>query len=267
MSLFCWHHDLHCPGITARADRADPAVREPFYAALGRLRDRLERSRPDGLLIVIAAEHFANFFINNMPALRDGMADEYEGPIEIRSGSGSSAARYRARPSSRVASSGKVMETVDVAYAEEWKCPSRDHGPPQFSDAALRPSSHSCKYQLPGLPLTPLSRAYEFGAIRWRLPSDWSCRHGWTALAGDPQLGKDQRRVGPRIPTRWTTNDREGSFRRTDAGETLRDAGQGGFDPERLLLWPARAKVTEGKRGSANPSQSSRRAASWPSWT
>ena len=48
----------HGPGMTARADRADPAVREPFYAALGRLRDRLERSRPDAL-IVIAAEHFA----------------------------------------------------------------------------------------------------------------------------------------------------------------------------------------------------------------
>ena len=71
----------HGPGMTARAERADPAVREPFYAALERLRKTLEQSRPDAL-IVIAAEHFANFFMNNMPAYAMGMADEYEGPIE-----------------------------------------------------------------------------------------------------------------------------------------------------------------------------------------
>ena len=28
------------------------------------------------------AEHFANFFMNNMPAFAMGMADRYEGPIE-----------------------------------------------------------------------------------------------------------------------------------------------------------------------------------------
>ena len=52
----------HGPGMTARADRADPAVRDPFFAALDRLRSELEDSRPDAI-IVIAAEHFANFFM------------------------------------------------------------------------------------------------------------------------------------------------------------------------------------------------------------
>jgi len=33
-------------------------------------------------LVVIACEHFANFFMNNMPAICMGMAEHYEGPIE-----------------------------------------------------------------------------------------------------------------------------------------------------------------------------------------
>ena len=71
----------HAPGITGRAKRADPRLRDAFYAKLGELRARLEAAEPDAL-IVIAAEHFANFFMNNMPAYCVGMADGYEGPIE-----------------------------------------------------------------------------------------------------------------------------------------------------------------------------------------
>ncbi|RPI60024.1 MAG: extradiol ring-cleavage dioxygenase, partial [Lysobacterales bacterium] len=71
----------HAPGITGRAARADKALREAFYANLDELRVRLEATKPDAL-IVVAAEHFANFFMNNMPAYCMGMADFYEGPIE-----------------------------------------------------------------------------------------------------------------------------------------------------------------------------------------
>ena len=71
----------HAPGIVGRADLADVAVREGFYEALGRMRAALEASRPDAL-VVIAAEHFANFFMDNMPAYAMGMAEHYEGPIE-----------------------------------------------------------------------------------------------------------------------------------------------------------------------------------------
>jgi len=31
---------------------------------------------------VVAAEHFGNFFMDNMPAYAMGMAEQYEGPIE-----------------------------------------------------------------------------------------------------------------------------------------------------------------------------------------
>ena len=71
----------HAPGITGRKDRADPVVRDAFYAAYDRMRQALEAARPD-VLVVIGAEHFANFFMNNMPAICVGMAEHYEGPIE-----------------------------------------------------------------------------------------------------------------------------------------------------------------------------------------
>ncbi len=71
----------HAPGITGRADQADPEVRDAFYASYDQMRQALEASRPDALMI-IAAEHFSNFFMNNMPSFAIGMADRYEGPIE-----------------------------------------------------------------------------------------------------------------------------------------------------------------------------------------
>ena len=71
----------HAPGITGRAHLADAAVKDEFHAQFHRMGEALRAARPDAL-IVIAAEHFANFFMNNMPAYAIGMADSYEGPIE-----------------------------------------------------------------------------------------------------------------------------------------------------------------------------------------
>ena len=71
----------HAPGITGRAHMADPAVVQEFHGAYRAMAARLAAARPD-VLIVVAAEHFANFFMNNMPAFAVGMANDYEGPIE-----------------------------------------------------------------------------------------------------------------------------------------------------------------------------------------
>ena len=71
----------HAPGIVGRADQADVAAKDRLYGAFDDMRRRLEASEPDAL-IVVAAEHFANFFMNNMPSFAMGMADYYEGPIE-----------------------------------------------------------------------------------------------------------------------------------------------------------------------------------------
>ena len=71
----------HAPGITGRAHLAEPGVRDAFHAEFRGMGEALAAAKPDAL-IVIAAEHFANFFMNNMPAYAIGMADHYEGPIE-----------------------------------------------------------------------------------------------------------------------------------------------------------------------------------------
>jgi aromatic ring-opening dioxygenase catalytic subunit (LigB family) len=240
----------HGPGMTARADRADPAVREPFFAALDQMREKLEQSRPDAL-IVIAAEHFANFFMNNMPAYAIGMADEYEGPIEdpewlrIQRRTIPGAADL----SRRIIT--KVMERVDVAYAEEWKF---DHGimvplnflTPRFNLPVI-PANVNCQ----GPPLTPLSRAYEFGrAIRGAcdavperiaLVGTGGISH-WPAT---PNSGKINVEWDHEFLTRWTQNDRDALTSYTDT-ETLRDAGQGGFEIRTLT---AIAGACEGQKG------------------
>ena len=240
----------HGPGMTARADRADPAVREPFYAALGRMREELERSRPDAL-IVVAAEHFANFFMNNMPAYAIGMGDEYEGPIEDPEWLRIPRRTVPGAPDLSRRIIGKVMERVDVAYAEEWKF---DHGimvplnflTPRF-DLPIIPANINCQ----GPPLTPLHRAYEFGGAiraacdavpeRLALVGTGGISH-WPAT---PNSGKINIEWDREFLRRWTQNDREALTSYTDS-ETLRDAGQGGFEIRTLT---AVAGACEGQTG------------------
>lgn len=71
----------HGPGITARRESADPEQLERLERAYQDMREAMLATRPD-ILVVVGAEHFANFFMNNMPSFAVGMADRYEGPIE-----------------------------------------------------------------------------------------------------------------------------------------------------------------------------------------
>lgn len=224
----------HAPGITGRAERADPAARDRFYAALERLRQALEAARPDAL-IVVAAEHFANFFMNNMPAFALGMADHYEGPIEderfLR------IARRRV-PGHRDLSERlirRVMDEVDVAYAEEWLL---DHGiavplsflTPRF-DLPIIPANINCQ----GPPLAPLHRAYAFGRAlrsaadavpeRVALIGTGGLSH-WPAT---PNSGKINEAWDREFLRRWSANDKAALLSYSDE-ETYREGGQGGFE-------------------------------------
>jgi 2,3-dihydroxyphenylpropionate 1,2-dioxygenase len=240
----------HGPGMTARADRANPAVRDPFFATLGRMRETIEESRPDAIM-VIAAEHFANFFMNNMPAYCIGMADEYEGPIEDPDWLRIPRRTVPGNPdlSRRIIS--KVMERVDASYAEEWKF---DHGimvplsflTPRF-DVPVIPVNINCQ----GPPLTPLHRSYEFGRAvraacdavpeRIALVGTGGISH-WPAT---PNSGKINLEWDLEFLDRWTRNDREALTSFSDE-ETLSDAGQGGFEIRTLI---AVAGACEGTTG------------------
>lgn len=224
----------HGPGITSRPETADPETRDAFFDAFHALRGELEAARPDAL-VVVAAEHFANFFMNNMPAYAVGMADHYDGPIEDEA--------WLRIP--RVSVPGDadlsrrlittLLNDIDVAFAEEWKF---DHGisvPLHFLtpayDLKIVPVNINCQ----GPPLTPPHRAWAFGEALRKACDAVPERIAVIATGGishwpaTPDSGKINETWDRDFLDRWARNDRAALTAYTDA-ETYRDGGQGGFE-------------------------------------
>ena len=224
----------HAPGITGRAHLADPAVKDAFHAQFHRMGEALDAARPDAV-IVVAAEHFANFFMNTMPAYAIGMADSYEGPIEDPAWLGIAKTRIpgNAELSKRIVQS--VMQTVDVAYAEEWKF---DHGimvplnflTPRY-DRAIIPVNINCQ----GPPLTPLHRTWAFGEALRRACDSVPERIALVGTGGishwpaTPDSGKINEAWDREFLARFCRNDKAALLDYTDE-ITYREAGQGGFE-------------------------------------
>lgn len=235
----------HAPGITSREERAPADQRDGLYAAFGELRDSLHASRPDAL-IVLAAEHFANFFMNNMPAYAVGLAERYRGPIEdpawlripVRDVKGD------ADLSRRLVA--EMLQTVDVAYCEEWQF---DHGimvPLHFLDPAnaltIVPANINCQ----GPPLTPLHRAWAFGEAIRRAADSVPERIALIATGGishwpaTPDSGRINEAWDREFLARWLANDKQAMLGYTDT-QTYADAGQGGFEIRTFIAAAAAA--------------------------
>jgi 2,3-dihydroxyphenylpropionate 1,2-dioxygenase len=71
----------HAPGITAWTEAAPKNQADNVIGSYRKLSEMLHAARPDALL-AITVEHWANFFLNHMPAFCIGRARCYEGPIE-----------------------------------------------------------------------------------------------------------------------------------------------------------------------------------------
>ena len=236
----------HAPGITGRAQLAEPGVRDAFHAEFRAMGEALAAAKPDAL-IVIAAEHFANFFMNNMPAYAIGMADRYEGPIEDPGWLGIARTRVPGNAELSLRLVRSVMQTVDVAYAEEWKF---DHGimvplhflTPKF-DLPVIPVNINCQ----GPPLTPLKRAWAFGAALRRACDAVPERIALVGTGGishwpaTPDSGKINEAWDRDFLDRWARNDREALLDYTDSA-TYRDAGQGGFEIRTFIAVAAAAR-------------------------
>jgi aromatic ring-opening dioxygenase catalytic subunit (LigB family) len=240
----------HAPGITGRAQRADAGLRAGFYTSLERLREALEAAQPQAL-VVIAAEHFANFFMNNMPSLCVGMADHYEGPIEDEEWLAIKRTRI---PGTRELSQRlivEMMKDVDLAYSEEWKF---DHGimvplhflTPRY-DVPVIPVNINCQ----GPPLIPLARCWAFGRALRRACDLVPERVAVVATGGishwpaTPDSGKINEAWDRAFLAKFLDNRRDELLAYTDA-ETYREAGQGGFE---IRTFTALAGCTEGSRG------------------
>jgi len=240
----------HAPGITGRADQADPEVRGAFVEALDGMRAAIESSGAEAL-VVVAAEHFANFFMDNMPAFAMGMADHYDGPIEdpdwLR------IPKFRA-PGSRDLSQRlvtEVMQTVDVAYSEEWLF---DHGiavplhflTPRF-DLPIVPVNVNCQ----GPPLTPLHRAWAFGEALRRAADSVPERIALVGTGGishwpaTPDSGKINEAWDRDFLDRWCRNDRQALLDYDDL-TVYAEAGQGGFEIRTFLTVSAAASGAPG---------------------
>lgn len=247
----------HAPGITGRAERADTQTRQALETAFRRMGDEMRATRPDAL-VVIAAEHFANFFMDNMPAFALGMADSYEGPIEDE-------AFLRIRRTTVPGNKGlsrrlieNVMQTVDVAYAEEWKF---DHGisvPLHFLtpdyDLPIVPANINCQ----GPPLAPLARAWAFGEALRRAADAVPERIALIGTGGlshwpaTPDSGKINQEWDREFLRRWSANDREALLSYSDA-EIYREAGQGGFEIRTFIAAAAAAGGATGRIDFCEP--------------
>jgi aromatic ring-opening dioxygenase catalytic subunit (LigB family) len=239
----------HAPGITGRAELVqNKELRDQFYAALDEERRQIEAAQP-AAIIVIAAEHFANFFMNNMPAYCIGVGEKHHGPIEDP---GWLKIERREVPgASRLALAlvKEIMQTVDVAYAEEWKF---DHGimvplhflTPRY-DLPVIPVNINCQ----GPPLTPLHRAWAFGEALRRACDALPERIALIGTGGishwpaTPDSGKINEAWDRAFLERLMRQDRQALLGYDDT-DTYRDAGQGGFEIRTYIAAAAAAGGT-----------------------
>jgi aromatic ring-opening dioxygenase catalytic subunit (LigB family) len=236
----------HAPGITGRAHLSEAGVAEEFHAAFRGMAQQLETSRPDAL-IVVAAEHFANFFMNNMPSFAVGMADYYEGPIEDPEWLGIERTRIPGNAALSRRLICEMMQTVDLAFAEEWKF---DHGimvplhflTPRYTLPVI-PVNINCQ----GPPLTPLHRAWVFGEALRRAADSVPERIAIVGTGGishwpaTPDSGKINEPWDREFLARWSGNDKGAMLSYSDA-ETYRDGGQGGFEIRTFISIAAAAR-------------------------
>ena len=236
----------HAPGITGRADLVDNvAKRDEFYANLDAQRQQIEDAGTEAL-IVIAAKHFGNFFMNNMPAYCMGIGERYEGPIEDPEWLKIAKTSIPGAPDLGTRLVREVMKTVDTAFAEEWKF---DHGimvplnflTPKY-DLPIIPVNINCQ----GPPLTPLHRAWAFGEALRRACDSVPEKIAVVGTGGishwpaTPDSGKINEEWDRDFLDRLMRNDRDALLDYTDEA-TYRDAGQGGFEIRTFIAIAAAA--------------------------
>ena len=195
---------------------------------------------------MIAAEHFGNFFMNNMPAFCIGIGEKYHGPIEDPEWLRIEKRSIPGAPDLGRRLTREIMHTVDVAYAEEWKF---DHGimvplnflTPDYTLPVI-PVNINCQ----GPPLTPLHRAWAFGeAVRRAcdaVPEKIAVvgTGGVSHWPATPDSGKINETWDRAFLDRLMRRDKESLLRFTDE-ETYREAGQGGFEIRTFIAAAAAA--------------------------
>lgn len=248
MSLVAAFAASHAPGITGRPSLPQASESEPIFRAYDDLRTRLEAARPD-VLVVVSPEHWANFFLDNMPSFCIGIADEFSGPtdekfvnIQRRTVSG------HARLARALALS--IAEEVDLSTSQEMAF---DHG-------VMLPL-HLLRFDLPVIPIivnclagvpAPLRRCHVLGEAIRRAVDRWPERVALLATGGlshwpaMPESG----RIGVDFDQRFLDaflNGRIESFLGYPKEKLEAEAGPGGHE---IRTWITVAAAANGAGGS-----------------
>jgi len=237
----------HAPGITGRANLVENIeLRDRFYEHLETQRKSIEDTQPDAIL-VIGAEHFANFFMNNMPTFCIGASDKYYGPIEDPNWLKIPPAVIPGNANLSLSIIEKILHHVDVSYAEEWKF---DHGimvPLHFLTPNYKLPVVPVNINCQGPPLSPLHRVWSFGEAlrvvcdsleeRIAIIGTGGISH-WPAT---PDSGKINETWDRRFLDQLTRQRKDELLSYTDS-EVYKNAGQGGFEIRTLIATAAAAK-------------------------
>ena len=224
----------HAPGITSRPEKANQEDLSLLLNQFDRLRNEIEAVRPDAIFLV-SAEHYANFFNNNMPTYAVGMANHYEGPIEDPGWLGIARVQVPGNSSLSKKIVASLLNDIDVSYSEEWKF---DHGmmvplhhlTPNY-DIPIIPSNINC--QSP--PFTSLARSYEFGAALRKVFDNMPERIALIGTGGTshwpctPDSGKINEAWDREFLSYWQDNNHSAMTNYKDE-DVLNIAGQGAFE-------------------------------------
>lgn len=71
----------HAPTIPFLSQRGDREQASRFYAGLETIQEAFEKAKPD-VVIVMSNDHWNTFYVDNLPAICVGLANEHFGPIE-----------------------------------------------------------------------------------------------------------------------------------------------------------------------------------------
>jgi 2,3-dihydroxyphenylpropionate 1,2-dioxygenase len=236
----------HAPGMTAWTEAAPKPQAEAFLENYRNLGLRLAASKPD-VIVALTVEHWANFFLNNMPAFCIGRTDHYDGPIE----------EWLRIPKSRVPG--------DAILAAQLLDACLDGGfDPTFSDELLL--DHATFLPLhflnPGMavPVVPVilnaltppmpapSRCFAFGQVVGKFLQKASKRvaiiatGGLSHWPGEAQHGK----INIRFDRQFLEDLIAGDYAKLNAyshEEIHREAGSGGHE---IRTWIALAGAVEG---------------------
>jgi 2,3-dihydroxyphenylpropionate 1,2-dioxygenase len=186
----------HAPGITGRPSLPPAVESEPIFRAYDELRARFEAARPD-LLVVVAPEHWANFFLDNMPSFCIGLGEEFSGPTDEAF---VNIPRRQVRGHARLARAlaQGVAVDVDLSTSEDMAF---DHGVmlPLYllrTELPVIPIIVNC---LAGMP-APLHRCHALGVAIRRTVDHWPERVAllgtgglshWPAMPESGQIGID----------------------------------------------------------------------------